>query len=181
MVAPNGYQVRCDPWNGSDTWMDFFVGTEHVRAWPNATAAPKSPECSFDAPTATVSKTAPASEQLFKRVIYDWFAQFINGGTTSPLKVGVTFVEFQMSKPFVNRVTNDSGTGAHLLHDGAPPDATIYPVKTKYIHCRAYRDSIQREIVEENFACFKDKFGDWTCPTDSVRKILERTSTPVQK
>jgi hypothetical protein len=58
-VAANGYQVRCDPWNGSDTWMDFFVGSEYVRAWPNATAAPKNPECSFEVPAATVSKMLP--------------------------------------------------------------------------------------------------------------------------
>jgi hypothetical protein len=147
-----------------------------------ATPAPKLPECSLDAPAAKISRTTPASEQAFKRVIYDWFALDVKeGGTTNPLKVGVTFLEFQMGKSFVNRIYNDPGTGAHRMHDGAPTDATIYPVKTKYIHCSAYRDSIQRQVVQENFACFKDKFGDWTCPTDSVRKILETTSIPTQK
>jgi hypothetical protein len=148
----------------------------------NATPGGIQSECSFDPPGTKVSRTAPASAQLFKRVIYDWFALDVKeGGTTNPLKVGITFVGFQMGKSFVNRIFVDPGTGAHRLHDGAPTGAMIYPVKTKYIQCGAYRDSIQRQVVQENFACFKDKFGDWVCPPDSVRQILETKYLPTQK
>jgi hypothetical protein len=148
----------------------------------NATPEPNLSECSFDPPGTKVSKTAPASAQLFKRVIYDWFALDVKeGGTTNPLKVGITFLEFQLGKSFVNRIYVDPGTGAHRLHDGAPTGAMIYPVKTKYIQCGAYRDSIERQVVQENFACFKDKFGDWVCPTDSVRQILETKLIPIPR
>jgi hypothetical protein len=103
------------------------------------------------------------------------------GGTTNPLKVGITFVEFQMGDSFVNRVHVDPGTGAQRLHDGAPEGALIYPLKTKHIYCRAYRAEILREVVQLDFACFKDKFGDWACPSDSVRQILETKSLPIAR
>src|ERR1700730_12586673 len=96
------------------------AATTNVTNPTNATPTPKLSECSFDPPGTKVSKTAPASAQLFKRVIYDWFALDVKeGGTTNPLKVGITFLEFQMGKLFVNRIYIDPGTGAHRLHDGA--------------------------------------------------------------
>jgi hypothetical protein len=152
---------------------------------PSAPAAPLAttlPECSFDPPGIKVSRSASASAELFKRVIYDWFALDVKeGGTTNPLKVGITFVEFQMGKSFANRVFVDPGTGAQRLHDGAPVGAIIYPIKTKHIYCRAYRAEILREVVQLNFACFKDRFGDWVCPSDSVRQILETKSIPIKR
>jgi hypothetical protein len=163
------------PRQGND---DAVVNVTNITL---ATPALNLPECSFDAPGTKVSRTAPASALLFKRVIYDWFALDVKeGGTTNPLRVGLTFLEFQMGKSFVNRVYVDPGTGAQRLHDGAPVGAMIYPVKTKYMHCRGYRGEILREVVQENFACFKDRFGDWVCPTDSVRQILETKSIPIQ-
>jgi hypothetical protein len=180
-TVPSGYYVRCDPWDGSTTWMDFFVGTDYVRAWPNATAAPVSPTCTFDAPAAAVSRSSVASEAVFSRVIYDWFALAIDGGVTAPLKVGIAFKSFEMAPSYKNAIVNNSATGAHLLDDGAPVAATIYPVKTTYIHCRGYHDSIEREVVQADFSCFKDKFGDWMCPNDHATKVLERSSTPVDK
>jgi hypothetical protein len=162
---------------GSDS-----AANANVTHTVNATPLPPSAECSFDPPGTKVSKSAPASAPLFKRVIYDWFALDVKeGGTTNPLRVGITFIEFQMGKSFVNRVYVDPGTGAQRLHDGAPVGAIIYPIKTKYVHCRGYRGEILRQVVQENFACFKDRFGDWVCPTDSVRQILERASIPTQE
>jgi hypothetical protein len=180
-TVPSGYYVRCDPWNGSTTWMDFYVRPDYVRAWPNATAAPVSPTCSFEPPAAAVSRSSVASQAVFSRVIYDWFALAIDGGVTAPLKVGIAFKSFEIAPSYKNTIVNDSGTGAHLRDDGAPPSATIYPVKATYIHCRAYRNSIEREVVQADFACFKDKFGDWTCPNDGATKVLERSSTPIEK
>jgi len=161
--------------------MDFFVGTDYVRAWPNATAAPVSPTCTFDPPAAAVSRSSVASEAVFSRVIYDWFAMAIDGGLTAPLKVGIAFKSFEMAPSYKNTIVNDSGTGARLLDDAAPATATIYPVKTTYVHCRAYRSSIEREVVQADFSCFKDKFGDWTCSNDHATKVLERSSTPIDK
>jgi hypothetical protein len=136
-------------------------------------------QCSYDAAAGIVSRTEQASEQLFKRVLYNWFDLDVKeGGTTNPLKVGVTFLEFQMGAPFTNRVFVDPGTGAQRLHDGAPVGATIYPVKTTYIHCGRYRGSTERRVTQQNFACFKDRFDDWACPVDSVPVNLEKISIP---
>ncbi len=136
-------------------------------------------ECSYDAAVGTVSRTDQASAQLFKRVLYNWFNLDVKeGGTTNPLKVGVTFLEFQMGAPFTNRVFVDPGTGAQRLNDGAPVGATVYPVKTTYIHCGRYRGSTERRVTQQNFACFKDRFGDWVCPVDSVPVNLEKISIP---
>jgi hypothetical protein len=127
----------------------------------------------------TVSRTEQASEQLFKRVLYNWFNLDVKeGGTTNPLKVGVTFLEFQVGAAITNRVFVDPGTGAQRLYDGAPVGATIYPVKSTYIHCGRYRGSTERRVTQQDFACFKDRFGDWSCPVNSVPINLEKISIP---
>jgi len=116
---------------------------------------------------------------VFSRVIYDWFALAIDGGVTAPLQVGIAFKNIEMVPSYQNSVVQDSGTGAHLRHDGAPARATIYPVKATYVHCRAYHRSIEREVVQAEFSCFKDKSSDWTCSNDHATKVLERSSTPI--
>jgi hypothetical protein len=156
--------------------MDFFVGSAYVRAWPNATAAPVSPTCSFDPPGPAVSRSSVASQAVFSRVIYDGFAMEVDGGLTAPLKVGVAFKNFEMAAGYKNATS-----GGRRLDDGAPMEATIYPVKATYIHCRGYRNSVEREVAQAVFACFKDKFGDWTCPKDGPTKVVESSSTPIDK
>jgi hypothetical protein len=175
-TVPKGYYVRCDPWDGSTTWMDFFVTPDFTRALPNATAAPVSPTCSFDPPAAAVSRSSPASQAVFSRVIYDAFAMEVDGGLTAPLKLGVAFKAFEMAPSFKNATAN-----GRRLDDGAPMTSTIYPVKATYIRCRGYRNSVEREVVQAVFACFKDKFGDWTCPNDGPTKVVESSSTPIDK
>ena len=136
-------------------------------------------ECSYDAAAGTASRTDKASEQTFKRVLNSWFTLDARiGGTTNPLKVGVTFLEFQIDTPFTNRVFVDPGTGAQRLHDGAPVGAIIYPAKTTYIHCGRYRGSTERRVSQQNFDCFKDKFGDWVCPANTYAVDLEKVSIP---
>ena len=70
------------------------------------------------------------------------------------------------------------GRGAQLKHDGAPRGATVYPLKTKYLFCDKYTDSTIRWLVESQFACFKNKDGEWVCPVDSVPKYLEQIYLP---
>ncbi|MDP9038463.1 MAG: hypothetical protein M3O02_04200 [Acidobacteriota bacterium] len=176
--ASNGYYAKCDPWNGLPV-SETFVSPDYTRAAPNMAAAPVAPACSFDPPAGPVSRSSAALEKVFGRVIYDWFAQSAHEGVTNPLKVGVTFQEFQMGSPYANRVVNDPARGAQRMHDGAPVGATVYPVKAKFVVCSAYRDSVEREVRQQSFSCFKDRSGDWTCPSDSNAVVGEKSSTPV--
>jgi hypothetical protein len=50
-----------------------------------------------------------------------------------------------------------------FLYRTAPAAATIYPIKANYIFCDRYTDSTIRWVYENQFECFKDKFGDWAC------------------
>lgn len=161
------YRVRCDDPKGG-IGSEANVKVPFIKVWENAEPPPVTPDCPFNEPADTVSKTSKPSAGLFQRVIYEWKAATSNGR-----KVGITFLDFQMGKSYVNRLTNNG-----LLHDGAPQGATIYPLKTKYLFCDKYTDSTIRWVVESQFACFKDKFGDWVCPVDSVPKFLEQIYLP---
>ena len=70
--------------------------------------------------------------------------------------------------------------GGQLIHDGAPAGARVYPVKARFVVCSAYRSSVEREVRQQNFSCFKDKSGNWTCPTDNNAVVEDKSSTPVR-
>ncbi len=124
--------------------------------------------CPFNEPAGTVSSSTKASEGLFKRVIFERYK-----GQESGRKVGITYQTFRLGTSFVNRLTN-----AGLLNDAAPQNATVYAVKAKFIKCVKYSNAVQRTVMESDYACFKDKFGDWMCGVDSVPKIIEQTEIP---
>ncbi len=156
----DAYKVRCDdPKGGKGT--EANVKVPYIRAWANATPPPATPDCQFNEPAGTVSKTSKPSAQLFQRVIFERYRDNAGGR-----KVGITYQTFQLGKSYVNRLTNNG-----LLHDGAPQGATIYTVKTKYIFCERYTDSTIRWVTEAQYSCFKDKFGDWVCPSDSTKNL----------
>lgn len=96
-----------------------------------------------------------------------------NGTGSPPLKVGVTFVNFQVSKPFTNIVRVDPGVGAYRINDAAPVNATIYPVKSEHIVCEQYRDRTYRRSVANKCACFKNRDGEWVCGADGIPKITQ--------
>jgi len=126
---------------------------------------PDEGECQFNEPAGTSLKNARASEQLFKRVIYERYRDMESGR-----KVGVTFKTFTLNKSFVNRLT-----GSGLLHDGAPQGATVYRYKTDFFTCVKYTDSILRTDIQEGyFACFKDKSGEWACAEDGRRNWSQK-------
>jgi len=87
-------------------------------------------ECASNVPAGDSSKTAKASADLFKRKIYYIYNVLANGTGSAPLKVGVTFLSFDVGQPFTNIVRVDPATGAHRLNDAAPVNATIYPVRS---------------------------------------------------
>jgi hypothetical protein len=129
--------------------------------------------CSFDVPPGDVGGNAKPSAQLFKRKIYDIYNIIANGTGSAPLKVGVSFLEFEMRKPFTNIVRVVTGVGAQRINDAAPPNVTIYPVFSKHIVCEQYRDRTLRKQVENKYACFKNKDGAWVCGADGVPKIKQ--------
>ena len=51
-----------------------------------------------------------------------------------------------------------------LMHDGAPPNATIYPVKVRYSGCIQRTTWKELFVIEQNRDCFKNRFGDWVWP-----------------
>jgi hypothetical protein len=130
-------------------------------------------DCSFIPPPGDTSKAAKASEQLFKHKVYDIYHVLANGTGSAPLRVGVTFVSFQVSKPFINVVRVDPGRGAYRVNDAAPVNATIYPVKSEHIVCEQYRDRTNRRRVANKYACFKNRDGEWVCGADGIPRITQ--------
>ncbi len=166
-LESNRYGVRCDPWK-TFSYMDYIVLPEWVFPWAGATAAPQL-ECSFDAPAGTISKTATPSAQLFKRVIYEQMAAI------EKARLGLQFTTFQMGTPFKNVMT-----GRGLLKDAVPQNAMFYPIKTQFKECREVPngDYNRFRVTKENFGCYKDRFGDWVCGTDSTPEFLEQQDVP---
>jgi hypothetical protein len=142
--------------------------TEEAKAGNEQT-----PDCSFTPPPGDSSKTAKASEQLFKRKIYDAYHIIVNGTNSAPLNLGVRFLSFQVGKPFTNVVRVDPAVGAYRINDAAPVNAIIYPVKSEHIVCEQYRDRTLRKRVANKYACFKNRGGEWVCGADGMPKITQ--------
>lgn len=130
-------------------------------------------ECSYEPPGPSVSSRSTFSEALAKRKIFDEYNWKANGTLSAPLKVGVVFLSFQMGAPYKNAVANVPGYGAQRRHGGAPAGATIYTFKSKRVICEQYRDGVTRRLVEGSSACFIDKDGSWTCPSENDTKITQ--------
>ncbi len=162
----DSYRVLCDDPKGG-IGRESYVKVPFIKAWANAEPPPTAPECQFNEPAGTVSKTAKPSSGLFQRVLFERYRDTANG-----LKTGITFETFQLGKSYVNRLT-----GKGLLHDGAPQGATINPIKTKFILCVRHTDGTLRTVYEVQYNCFKDNFGDWICP-NSALKLSESVRLP---
>jgi hypothetical protein len=130
-------------------------------------------ECTSNVPSGESSSTAKPSAELFKRRIYYIYNVLANGTGSAPLKVGVTFLSFEVSKPFTNVVRVDPVGGAHRINDAAPVNAIIYPVRSKHIVCEQYRDGLKRRQVENKYNCFKNRDGEWVCGADGIPKISQ--------
>ena len=163
----DSYRVLCDDPKGG-IGRESYVKVPFIKARANAEPPPAAPECQFNEPAGTVSKTAKPSAGLFKRVLFERYRDMANG-----LKTGITFETFQLGKSYVNRLT-----GKGLMHDGAPQGATINSVKTKFILCVRHTDSTLRTVYEAQYNCFKDNFGDWICP-NSALKLSESVRLPI--
>ena len=165
-LVDRSYEVRCDP-HGGLPYMDYKVFSRWVYPWANASAAPQF-DCSFDAPAGTSADDAAPSAQLFKRVIYERLT------AAEKASMGLQFTTFQMGTPFKNVMT-----GRGLLKDAVPEDAMFYPIKTQYTTCKeGGGDYNYRRVTKENFGCYKNRFGEWMCGTDSTPEFLEQQDVP---
>lgn len=144
------------------------------------TAVPEISGCPLNEPPGKVTRTSPPSAQLFKRVMYEKAAVRADPGSiTAPSKVGLSFLKFDMGKPFKNTWTS-SRFGDKRLHTGAPLNEMLYPIKTTEVLCELYGDKVRRTVTEENRTCFKNRDGDWVCPAGGGGKYIESKLIPVQ-
>ena len=132
------------------------------------------PACTFAPPPGTFNKDSKPSEALFKREIYDRYLWTVNGTTTAPKQVGLAFLSFKTGASYKNTVSVVAGRGAQRIHDGAPVNAIIYPVETKYLVCEEYSTGLSRKLVISKYQFFIGKDGEWTLSGDPYA-----TTTPV--
>lgn len=157
------YKVHFDGYGDSD---DKWVSRAYMRDL-NANEEPVTVTCSFTPPPGNFSNSSPASDDLFKREVYDWYNRIVNGSLTRPTRIGVVFTTFNRSQPYKNTVTNVPGRGATRKHEGAPVNSTIYPVKMTFHVCEDYNGSVSQKQVNSDFSFFINKDGEWTCSKDN--------------
>ena len=169
IIPPNSYRMRCDPFNGI-SFEDYSVREDFVRVWNKATPAP-SFECLLDQPPAVNVKVPTASAAVFKRIIYEWEA-----ATYPKTKVGTTFETFQIGKAVKNTYASSKNA---LLYEGFPQNATVYPVKTRFVNCVEGNDYNFRTVVQTEYVCAKNRFNEWSCGSaGGGRTILEKQNVP---
>jgi hypothetical protein len=167
-VQDDKYKVHYEGYPASD---DGWVDESRMRPLGGYQITA---ECEYDLPGDN-SPSARASEQLFKKEIWQRYFSLSQAGgnlsVNSPLETGVAFLVFEMNPSFKNTVGNLPGQGASRVNNGAPVGATIYPVKTKFVVCKKYKDGVSRFMHDETMHCFKNKEGEWTCDGAGVPKI----------
>jgi hypothetical protein len=160
------YLVHYDRSGDADEWRN----KSYIRDL-DKNDQPITVSCSFSPPAGQFKNSSPASDDLFKKELYDYYNRSVTGTISSPTRIGIIFTSFQREAPYQNTVEILPGRGAKRKHDGAPVNATIYPVKTTFFLCEEYGSGITQKQVNSNFSFFKDKYGEWTCYEDflSVR------------
>ncbi|MDQ6756896.1 MAG: hypothetical protein M3004_08165 [Bacteroidota bacterium] len=107
--------------------------------------------CIFGPPPGTFTNNSSASNPLFKKIFYDKVNTVANGTINAPIRIGITYLSFDVSKPYRNDVSTKS----------VPLNGIIYPATIKYIICEDYNPGIKRKMVETQFEFFIDRFGKW--------------------
>ena len=163
-VNGDKYKVHYDGYPSSD---DEWVYFTQIRLYgKNAEASCVA--CTYGPPPGTFTGKSAASEELFKREVYDYYERTITGTTTSPLKVGISFLFYNAKSSYKNTVSNRAGIDAVRKHDGAPVDGMIYPVRVGYIVCKLYANNeSERTEVYADFSLFKNREGEWTLSKDN--------------
>lgn len=166
------YPVRCDPWKGR-SFTDWGAFPQFIKPWPGATPVPIVRACSFSVPGGTVTRNSPPNAQTFQKVIYDMASVSKEG------QWGMTFTKFQIGSPYKNRAIGNGSGGAEMERPQAAQGALIYPIVSEYVRCVNLDASYdERTVVDVNWACMKNRDGDWDCPTNSTREIVKRERVP---
>lgn len=143
----------------------FDVKLKDPAATPNTTdnsnTKVANPNCSFDK-YPEVNSSTKFSEAVVKSIIYNSHAYEVEtGGLSSPLAVGVQFLNITYDPTFINTVTTVPGKGAQRRNDAAPVNAKIYTTHVSYIVCKKFRDVITRTLFETGYIFFINKDGGW--------------------
>lgn len=165
-LKDNAYGLKCDPHNELP-FMDYSVRPEWIKAWPDATPAPKQAACPFKKDYEPVSNRSRASAAVFQSVIFEW-----RRSTSDFYDFGITFSDFKLGVAFKNVIT---GPG-RKKSDTAPLGATIYPVRTKELMCQKSSTITKRFFREIAYDCFKNDRGEWVCKQGAPRDIDAPTS-----
>lgn len=156
------YKIHYDGYSdGSDEWVE----ETRMRSVGGAkdTEVKNTTECSFEPPAPKHSNSDAFSANLAKREIYDGYKLYANGTLSAPSRVSVQFLLFQVGSSYKNTVKNVPGVGAKRINDAAPPNQTIYRVKSKHIVCEEYSNGVYRKQVTGDYDCFKNRDGEWVC------------------
>ncbi|MCK6685492.1 MAG: hypothetical protein L6R30_24090 [Thermoanaerobaculia bacterium] len=176
-----GTKNRCGPGpvrNTPEPMKGAAAGGTQPQTKP-ASAGTVPVDCPMMEPPGKVTRTASASEELFKRVIYERAAAKVNPDSISaPKKIGLSFLKFELGEAYKNTLTS-SRFGDKRKHDGAPVDAMIYPVNTKELQCDLHGSEVRRKVSEIGRDCFKNRDGDWTCPGRTA-KVVEDKLVPLR-
>ncbi len=131
-----------------------------------AAAAGQCPRTPYGGP---VAGRTPASPALSKRKVADTYTM----ATRDPYWYGVTFESFTVGAPIRNKVSVVPGTGATRVTNGAPPNATLHPVKSRHVVCEQSPGQAKRRRVESSYFCFISKDDEWRCGGEGVPKITQ--------
>jgi hypothetical protein len=123
--------------------------------------------CPCDPHVAEKPRINSVSAVLFKHLIYETYQAEVNGSTTAPMKIGISFQSFRIGAPVTNRITRYG-----VDYPTAANGAKLYPIESKYTLCRLYKGGPARTLFDGRWVCFKNKFGKWVCATAPGHRIL---------
>ena len=59
-----------------------------------------------------------------------------------------------------------------LRNGNATQGAPVSPISTRHTVCNLWRDQVEISVYDERFACYENRIGGLSCPTDlGHRKI----------
>lgn len=162
-LANQRYIVTLD--NFTEMSVLIRPGKIWIRRLNDGSKKPEQASCSFAIPPGPVNISAPASETLFKRLIWEQLDHSKKG-----LALGISFQQFDMNKPYKNVWTKNG-----RLKDFIPLNVTIYPVKSKQVMCEKFNTLIERVEWEIEYTFYKDEKGKWICKSGAPRQLNRTT------
>jgi hypothetical protein len=139
---------------------------------PDSSRVSAGNSCSSDTAVLAPSGKSESLDLSFKRAILSNYQKRLTETSLStPLAVGVTYAEFQVGNPRVNRRTLDRLDGTWIRN--APEGTAVYPVRTRFTECEQFRTEIIRTSVDGRYECYRNNFGQWSCSNASGWRTLD--------